>query len=138
MWQLNYKCRIIFKFKINDYTKKKKNRKKLIDGWNMNIEKNWERKNWKNIFLTFIYLKIVGLIARIMEWLAYVHEWLCRLFNTHVIDTYQTQFIFGYSLIKTYCIPFIYFMRKNSTYLCILTNRNIFCQKKKKKHILNN
>jgi hypothetical protein len=39
---LNLKYIIIFKFKRNSV--------KLINGWKVEIEENWERKNWEDPF----------------------------------------------------------------------------------------
>jgi hypothetical protein len=38
---LDYKYKIIFKFKRNE--------EKLIDSWNMKIEKNWGKNNWEDL-----------------------------------------------------------------------------------------
>jgi hypothetical protein len=45
MWYfrpLDYKYRTIFKLKRNEI--------KLIDGWNVKIEKNWKKVNWEDPF----------------------------------------------------------------------------------------
>jgi hypothetical protein len=41
-WPLDYKYTQIFKFKRNE--------KKLIDGWDVIIEKNWGKINWEDSF----------------------------------------------------------------------------------------
>jgi hypothetical protein len=55
MWQLNYKCRIIFKFKINDYTKKKQIEKSwlMVEIWTL---RKIEREKIERIYFWHLYV----------------------------------------------------------------------------------